>query len=70
MVSQSLYVTDASILFDVVNGGIGHEMFQLPSLFITSDLIADIELKKFPRFTDSTVKACEKKNYPNHKTPL
>ena len=48
MVSQSLYVTDASILFDVVNGGIVHEMFQLPSLFITSDLIADIELKNPP----------------------
>jgi len=44
-------VTDASILFDVVNGGIVHEMFQLPSLFITSDLIADIELKN-PPFTE------------------
>ncbi|MFA5269855.1 MAG: hypothetical protein WC379_17960 [Methanoregula sp.] len=48
MVSRYRYVTDASILFDVVNGGVVHEMFQLPCIFLTSDLIADIELKNPP----------------------
>jgi len=42
------YVTDASILFDAVNGGIVHEMFRLPFNFITSDLIAEKELKTPP----------------------
>ena len=48
MVSRYRYVTDASILIDVVNGGVVHEMFQLPCIFLTSDLIADIELKNPP----------------------
>jgi len=37
-------VTDAGILFDVFHGGIVHEMFHLPIIFVTSDLIADREL--------------------------
>lgn len=48
MDSQYRYVTDASILFDAIKGGILHEMFQLPFDFITSDLIADKELKNPP----------------------
>jgi predicted nucleic acid-binding protein len=41
-------VTDASILFDAVKGGILHEMFQLPFTFVTSDFITDRELKNPP----------------------
>jgi predicted nucleic acid-binding protein len=41
-------VTDASILFDAVKGGILHEMFQLPFIFITSDFVAYRELKTPP----------------------
>jgi hypothetical protein len=48
MDSQYRYVTDASILFDAIKGGILHEMFQLPFDFETSDLIADKELKNPP----------------------
>lgn len=48
MDSRYRYVTDASILFDAVNGGIVHEMFRLPFIFVTSDLIANKELKHPP----------------------
>jgi predicted nucleic acid-binding protein len=37
-------VIDAGILFDVSHGGIVHEVFHLPIIFVTSDLIADREL--------------------------
>ncbi len=37
-------VIDAGILFDVSHGGIVHEVFHLPLIFVTSDLIADREL--------------------------
>jgi predicted nucleic acid-binding protein len=48
MDSQYRYVTDASILFDAIKGGVLHEMFQLPFDFVTSDLIAEKELKNPP----------------------
>lgn len=48
MDSRYRLVTDASILFDAVKGGILHEMFQLPFIFITSDFIAYRELKTPP----------------------
>jgi predicted nucleic acid-binding protein len=48
MDSPYRYVTDASVLFDAVNGGIVHEMFRLPFIFITSNLIAERELKTPP----------------------
>lgn len=60
MVSRSLCVTDASILFDVVNGGIIHEMFQLPFIFLTSDLIADFELQN-PPFSEFHTEGLRKK---------
>ncbi|WP_292370639.1 hypothetical protein [Methanoregula sp. UBA64] len=37
-------VIDAGILFDVSHGGIVREVFHLPIIFVTSDLIADREL--------------------------
>jgi predicted nucleic acid-binding protein len=48
MDSRYRLVTDASILFDAVKGGILHEMFQLPFIFITSDFVAYRELKTPP----------------------
>jgi predicted nucleic acid-binding protein len=48
MDSRYRFVTDASILFDAAKGGILHEMFQLPFIFITSDFIAYRELKTPP----------------------
>lgn len=41
-------VIDAGILFDVSHGGIVHEVFHLPIIFVTSDLIADRELTNPP----------------------
>ncbi len=51
MDSRYRYVTDASILFDAVKGGILHEMFQLPFVFVTSDIVASRELKN-PSFSE------------------
>jgi predicted nucleic acid-binding protein len=48
MDSRYRLVTDASILFDAVKGGILHEMFQLPFIFITSDFVAYRELTTPP----------------------
>jgi predicted nucleic acid-binding protein len=45
MKSRYRFVVDANILFDAVKGGILHEMFQLPIIFMTSDFIAFKELK-------------------------
>jgi predicted nucleic acid-binding protein len=44
MDSRYRYIVDANVIFDAGKGGILHEMFQLPFIFITSDFIAHREL--------------------------